>query len=65
MALKLILTSKSWLSSDIPEGTTGQLSIGCLQAMAPLTRLEMLEMGLLWVSRMTQSYHSSWAQIGP
>ena len=56
VALELIPTSKSPLGSDIPEGNTGQPSIGYLQAMIPSTKLKTIGRGLLWVSETVQSY---------
>ena len=43
VALELIPTFKSLLSSDVLKGTTGQSSVGCLRAVTLLTRLEVIE----------------------
>ena len=59
MTLELIPIFKSPPNNDIPEGTTEQLSKECLKAITPLTRLEMIGKGLLWVSRTVQSHLSS------
>ena len=59
MALELIPTFKSLLDNDILEGTTKQLSKECLKAITPLTGLETIGKGLLWVSRIVQSHLSS------
>ena len=45
VALKLIPTFRSPLSSDAFKGTTGQPSAGCQQAMTLSTRLEMIAVG--------------------
>ena len=67
VALELIPTFKSLLSSDVLKGTTWQPSAGCLQAVTLPTRLEVIkgEGGLLEVFKPAHSHFSSWAQIGP
>ena len=56
VALELIPISKSPLGSDIPKGTTGQPSMGYLQAMIPSTKLKTIGRDLLWVSEIVHSY---------
>ena len=73
LALELISTFRSPLSSDVLKGTIGQSSTGCLRVITFPTRLEMNVRAherrggkdLFEVFKLAWSYFSSWAQIGP